>query len=62
MSILFSPSLNAEFDDNVTPLDQIPKDALVFANIFSSEIISNESLEIAPVEIKANVLSNSKKG
>lgn len=66
MTILFSPSLNTEFDTNVTPLDQIPADALKFANIFASKSDADATLEVTPVvEIKAEVLenvTNSKKG
>jgi hypothetical protein len=57
MTILFSPSLNTEFDDNVTPLDQIPLDALKFASIFSSESDADVTLEVTPVvEVQADIL------
>ena len=64
MTILFSPSLNAEFDTNVTPLDQIPADAFDATKVAQDN--SAVTLEVTPVvEIKADVLTDepkSKKG
>jgi len=64
MTILFSPSLNAEFDTNVTPLDQIPADAFGATKVAQDN--SAVTLEVIPaVEVKAEVLENvteSKKG
>ena len=64
MTILFSPSLNTEFDTNVTPLDQIPADAFNATKVAQNN--SDMTLEVIPaVEVKADVLTDepkSKKG
>lgn len=57
MTILFSPSLNTEFDTNITPLDQIPADAFDATKVAQKN--SDMTLEVTPVvEIKAEVLEN----
>jgi len=64
MTILFSPSLNTEFDTDVTPLDQIPADALGATKVEQSVAEITEEVTTA-VEVKADVLadtSKSKKG
>ena len=60
MTILFSPSLNTEFDTDVTPLDQIPADAL---NATKVAKIDTEVAEEVPaaVEVEADVLNDSPK-
>jgi len=60
MTILFSPSLNTEFDTDVTPLDQIPADAL---NATKVAKIDTEVAEEVPaaVEVEADVLNDSTK-
>lgn len=60
MTILFSPSLNTEFDTNVIPLDQIPNDALPNFNTITTSIENAEEVSLA-IEIKADVLANSLK-
>ena len=65
MTILFSPSLNTEFDTNVTPLDQIPTDAFtpqvdIKIKEIQAEIQALETQEA--VEVQADILTKSKKG
>jgi hypothetical protein len=60
MTILFSPSLNTEFDTNVTPLDQIPADAFGATKVAQNN--SAVTLEvISAVEVKADVLTDAPK-
>jgi len=64
MTIFYSPSLNAEFDTDVTPLDQIPADALGVTKVRQSVAEVTEEVTTA-VEVKADVLNDlpkSKKG
>jgi len=60
MTIFYSPSLNAEFDTNVTPLDQIPADALGVTKVTQSVAEVTEEVTTA-VEVKADVLNDSTK-
>jgi hypothetical protein len=60
MTILFSPSLNTEFDTDVTPLDQIPADALGATKVTQSVAEVTEEVPAA-VEVKADVLNDSTK-
>jgi len=60
MTILFSPSLNTEFDTDVTPLDQIPADALNATKV--AKIYTEVAEEVpAAVEVEADVLNDSPK-
>jgi len=65
MTILFSTSLNAEFDTNVTPLDQIPADAFSATKVaqIATEIAEEvpATVESAAVEVEADVLNDSPK-
>jgi len=60
MTILFSPSLNTEFDTDVTPLDQIPADALGATKVAQSVAEITEEVTTA-VEVKADVLADTSK-
>lgn len=64
MTMYFSKSLNTYFDSNVTPLDQIPADAIVEGSEeFTAQRNADNTIEETPVveEVKEEVQTNSTK-